>query len=225
MTYVTNADHPLRARRSIRRYLPHEPDADLLAHILTVARCAPSGANLQPGELLRVRGDVRRRLSAALLEAHREGRQEVEDYRYFPQPMPHALRRRQVAAAQALYGASGIERDDRDGRARHFERNLCFFDAPIALLVTIDARFGEGGYMDLGMMLHSLMLAAETEGLSSCAIGALAHFPGLIRSQLDLAADRLIVCGIALGYADPAAAENQCRTDRISLDAFFTTLG
>ncbi|MCY0387016.1 nitroreductase [Robbsia sp. Bb-Pol-6] len=220
-----DAGHPLLARRSIRRFLDRPLPDGLLEHLLDVARRAPSGANLQPGEFIRVVGATRARLGAALRDAHRDGRQESEDYRYFPEPMPHALRRRQVAAAQALYGALGIAREDRAARARHFERNFDFFDAPVALLVTIDARLGAGGYMDLGMLLHALMLAASAAGLGSCAIGALAHYPRLIRAQLGLPESRHLVCGLALGYADPDAPDNACRTTRVPVGEFFTTLG
>ncbi|MGI4985062.1 MAG: nitroreductase [Janthinobacterium lividum] len=219
------ADHALLTRRSVRRFLDRPLPDGLLEHLLDVARRAPSGANLQPGEFIRVVGDTRASLSTALRDAHHAGRQETEDYGYFPEPMPHALRRRQVAAAQALYGALGIARDDRAARARHFERNFAFFDAPVALLVTIDARLGPGGYMDLGMMLHALMLAAAAAGLGSCAIGALAHYPRLIRARLGLPESRHLVCGLALGYADPTAPDNACRTARLPVDEFFTTLG
>jgi nitroreductase len=163
-------------------------------------------------------------LSAALVEAFRAGRREPEDYSYFPQPMPQSLRRRQVAAAKELYGALQTGRDDRAGRDRQFERNFNFFDAPAALLVTIDARMGSGCYMDLGMCMYGLMLAAAAHGLGSCAIGALASYPGLIRSTLELGDETHIVCGIALGYADPDAAENTVRTERLKPEEFFRTL-
>ncbi len=196
----------------------------MLAGLLALARRAPSGANLQPGEFISLEGDARTRLSAALVDAFRNGRQEPEDYSYFPQPMPQSLRRRQVAAAKELYGALQTGRDDRAGRDRQFERNFNFFDAPAALLVTIDARMGSGCYMDLGMCLYGLMLAAAAQGLGSCAIGALASYPGLIRSTLGLDGESHIVCGIALGYADPDAPENTVRTERLKPEEFFKTL-
>ena len=90
-------------RRSVRAYLPTPVSEDLLGQIMTTARLAPSGANLQPGVFLAVRGAVRQQLCDALAQAWREGRQETEDYDYFPKPMPMTLRRRQVAAAQEHY--------------------------------------------------------------------------------------------------------------------------
>ncbi len=212
-------------RRSTRAYLAQPVPEETLRHIVEAARLAPSGANLQPGSFIAVQGEVRQRLCEDLVQSWRAGAQEGEDYAYFPQPMPMVLRRRQVASAQALYSALGIAREDRGGRDEQFERNFRFFDAPVALVVTIDREFGPGGYMDLGMSLYGLMLAAQSRGLATCAIGAMASFPGLIRRHLGLDENAHIVCGIALGHADPAAPVNTTRTTRCKLDEFFRTLG
>jgi nitroreductase len=215
----------LRQRRSVRAYLP-TPVADTLLHeVLAQARLAPSGANLQPGALVQVRGTVREALSADLVDAWQHGRSEAEDYTYFPQPLPHSLRRRQVAAAQAMYGALGLARDDRAGRDAQFAHNFRFFDAPVALVVTIAHDMGSGCYMDLGMTLYGLMLAAQANGLSTCAIGAMASYPNLIRQHLALDATSHIVCGMALGYADPNAPVNQTQTTRCGLDEYFKVIG
>ena len=212
-------------RRSVRAYLPTPVSDELLAEVIVAARLAPSGANLQPGIFVSLRGEVRQRLCADLSLAWREGRQETEDYDYFPKPMPMTLRRRQVAAAQALYGALDVVRDDRAGRDTQFERNFRFFDAPVALIVAMPYDFGAGGYMDLGMTLYGLMLAAQAQGLATCAIGAMASYPNLIRGHLGLEASSHIVCGMALGYADPEAPVNQTQTTRCDLDEYFKVVG
>lgn len=217
--------HITFGRRSVRAFLPDAVGDDLLHRLLQSARQAPSGANLQPGSFIHVRGLARERLSAELVAAFRAGQQEVEDYAYFPKPMPSLLRRRQVAAARALYGALGIAREDRSARDGQFERNFRFFDAPVALLITIDRDFGSGGYMDLGMAIYGLMLAAEAEGLSTCAIGAMATYPGLIRRTLGLDEKETLVCGLAIGYADAAAPVNATRTTRCALDEYFRVIG
>jgi len=212
------------ARRSVRAFTDRPVPQALLERLLVAARRAPSGANLQPGRFWAVQGQARERLSAALCQAWRDQIPEAEDYGYFPDPMPLALRKRQVAAAQALYGALGVARGDAQGRARQFERNFCFFDAPVALIVTIDSGFGAGGFMDLGMCLHALMLAAQSQGLASCAIGALASYPQIVRAQLALPASQLVVCGLALGWEDAQARVNRTRTEREPLQAYFSVL-
>lgn len=209
------------SRRSIRAFLSAPvPDGEV-QDLLTHARLAPSGANLQPGAFVWVRGSARDALCDDLVDTWRRGEPEKEDYSYFPQPMPHVLRRRQIAAAQALYGALGVNREDRAGRRAQFERNFRFFDAPVGLIVTMPHGFGSGGYMDLGMALYGLMLAAQSRGLSTCAIGAMASYPSIIRQHLGLEASSHIVCGVALGYADPEAPVNQTRTTRCTLDDYF----
>lgn len=209
----------------MRAYLTTPVPEALLHEVLVQARLAPSGANLQPGAFVHVRGVVREALSADLVEAWQHGREETEDYSYFPQPMSHTLRRRQVAAAQALYGALGVARDDRAGRDVQFERNFRFFDAPVALIVTLPHDMGSGCYMDLGMALYGLMLAAQDKGLATCAIGAMASYPNLIRRHLGLEASSHIVCGLALGYADPQAPVNQTQTARCALNEYFKVVG
>jgi nitroreductase len=215
----------IRERSSKRAYLPLPVQEDVLLNLLTSARLAPSGANLQPGAFVWVRGNVRQALTAELVQAWRDGQQETEDYSYFPQPLPHALRRRQVAAAQALYGSIGVARDDRAGRQAQFERNFHFFGAPVALVVTMPHDMGSGCYMDLGMTLYGLMLAAQAQGLATCAIGALASYPNLIRRHLALDGTSHIVCGMALGYADPDAPVNQTHTTRCELSDYFKVVG
>lgn len=211
-------------RRSIRAYQAKPVVDSLLREVLTLARQAPSGANLQPGAFISVVGAARTRLTAELTHGWRSGAQEPEDYSYFPTPMPMTLRRRQVAAAKALYGSLGIAQEDRAGRDQQFEQNFHFFNAPVALIATIHGDFGSGGYMDFGMTLYGLMLAAQSKGLATCAIGAMASYPGLIRQNLGLDDGTKIVCGIALGYADADAAVNQTVTERCALEQYFRVI-
>jgi nitroreductase len=213
------------ARSSVRGFTAEPvPDA-VLRELLVCARLAPSGANLQPGSFVQVRGAVREGLSGALCAAYREGAAEPEDYSYFPDPLPGHLRRRQVAAARALYDSIGTAREDRAGRDLQFERNFRFFDAPVAIVVTIERGMGSGCFMDLGMAMYGLLLAAQSRGLGSCAIGAIASYPTLVRSHLGLGLDHQIVCGIAIGHPDPTAPVNSTRTSRLAVDDFFRVLG
>ena len=216
--------HLARTRHSVRAFLPTPVPQPLLEELLHTARLAPSGANLQPGHFWLVQGRPRQALTDALCQAYRSSQPEQEDYAYFPRPMPMQLRKRQVAAAQALYGCLGVERGDAAARARHFEHNYRFFDAPVALVVTLQQDFGSGGFMDLGMALHGLMLAAHAQGLGACAIGALASYPAIVRSTLGLPPDHLVVCGMALGYEDTTAPVNATRTQRAALHEYFAVL-
>jgi nitroreductase len=214
----------VRSRRSVRGFLPTPVPQALLEQLLETARQAPSGANLQPGRFWALQGAARERMSAALCAAVRAGAPEREEYDYFPQPMPMQLRKRQVASAQALYRSLGIARGDAPARQQQFERNYRFFDAPVALLVTIDRAFGHGGFMDLGLCLQGLLLAAHAEGLGACAIGALASYPQIVRRELGLPDSEIVVCGVALGWPDPHAPVNQTQTEREPLAQYFQVI-
>lgn len=213
-----------QSRRSVRAFAPTPVPQALLEQLLETARQAPSGANLQPGRFWALQGPARERLSAALCQAVRTQQPAREEYGYFPQPMPLQLRKRQVAAAQALYRSLGIARGDGAARQQQFERNYRFFDAPVALLVTIDRAFGSGGFMDLGLCLHGLLMAAHAAGLGACAIGALASYPDIVRRELGLPDSEVVVCGVALGWPDPAAPGNQTQTEREPLAQYFQVL-
>jgi nitroreductase len=219
------AEDLLFARRSIRAFLPDPvPRADV-ERILTAARSAPSGANLQPGLFHALTGDALAGLSGALIDAVRAGRAPVEEYSYFPQPMPRALKDRQRAAGYALYSALGIDRRDLAGRRAQFEENYRFFSAPVGLVVTIRPDMGKGCFMDLGMALMALLIAAEGLGYATCGIGALASHADVVHGHLGLGAEEMVVCGVALGRADPEAPVNRVRTVRDALDAFASFRG
>jgi nitroreductase len=208
-------------RSSIRAYTAQTVEQALLEQLLRAARQAPSGSNLQPGGLVQVRGNVRMRMQAELAAAYLSGAPLNEDYVYCTDPMPGHLQRRRVGAARALYDSLGIARTDHAARAAQFARNFAFFDAPVALVVTIERRFGSGAYLDLGMVVYGLMLAAQAQGLATCAIGALAAYPDIVRRHLGLDTDTHIVCGLALGYADTAHPVNRTHTERCGLGDFF----
>ena len=210
----------LARRRSVRAYLPTPVPAAEVAAILTDARRAPSGANLQPGHFVALTGTPFAALKDALAQGIAEGRPTVSEYDYFPDPLPQYLKDRQRAAGYGLYAALGIDRRDVAGRRAQFARNYAFFDAPVGIVVTIDRAMGKGCWMDLGMALMALFLSAEARGLATTGIGALAHYADLLHEVLGLPDDQLVVCGIALGHADPDAPVNDFRTDRAPLSDY-----
>lgn len=212
-------------RRSVRAYLDRPVPKDAVTRILTQARMAPSGANLQPGFFHVLTGAPLRELSAVMVDAEAEGRPIVSEYSYFPQPMPPYLKDRQRGAGFALYAALGIEKRDLAGRRGQFARNYRFFDAPVGIVVTIQRDMGAGCFMDLGMALQTFLLAAQGEGLATCGIGAIANYGDLVHAHLGLPEDQLVVAGIALGFEDTSHPVNQFRTERAALDEYATFYG
>ena len=209
-----------RDRKSVRGFKADPVPRELVRKILEIARTAPSGANLQPGRFVVLSGRALRRFSDTLSAAIEDGLKPVEAYSYFPEPMPKTLRERQVKTGAGLYAALGIDRKDPAARRRQFMRNYRFFDAPVGMVATIDDRMGKGCFMDFGMMLQTLLLAAQAEGLATCGIGALASYGPFIAQQLNLDTHEMVVCGVALGYEDPDAPANTHQTDRMPVDQF-----
>ncbi len=221
----TFTDELLARRRSTRAFTDQTVDRASVEAILQAARQAPSGANLQPGHFHALTGPPLQDLTARLTAAEAEGRAYDQEYSYFPEPMPAALKARQRAAGQALYQALGIGRRDIAARRQAFARNYAFFGAPVGIVVTIDRAMGKGCFMDLGMSLMALFLAAEARGLATTGIGALANHAGVVHTALGLPDDQMVVCGIALGHADPEAPVNSTRTTRLALSDFTTFRG
>ncbi|MGB0670855.1 MAG: nitroreductase [Rhodospirillales bacterium] len=213
-------DGLMRSRRSVRRFLDRPVPRALVEDILRLARLAPSGANLQPGKVYGLAGAPLSRLAEALSAAFLSGDKGDEEYSYFPKPMPRHLLERQHAAGWALYGSLGIGRRDVAARRRQHERNYRFFDAPAGLVVTIERAMGAGCYMDMGLFLQSILLAAKAAGLDSCAIGALSPYHRVVRDHLPIPDDEIVVCGMALGYGDDDAPENAFETARAPLDDY-----
>ncbi len=213
-------DALMRARRSVRRFLDAPVPRAAVARILETARLAPSGANLQPGKVYVLDGKRKDDLVADLSAAFLSGDKGTEEYSYFPAKMPDHLKKRRNATGWALYGSLGIERRDVDGRKAQHLRNYQFFDAPVGLIVTIERSMGSGCYMDLGMFLQSLMLAARADGFDTCGIGAMAPYHAIIRRHLPISDDEVVVCGMALGVRDPEAPENNYDLDRLQLFEF-----
>jgi nitroreductase len=207
-------------RRTIRGFLPDPAPRAVVEDLLTQARTAPSGANLQPGRFIALTDAPLAALVDELMTAIAQNRPQVAEYGYFPEPMPPHLKARQRAAGYALYTALGIARRDLDGRRAQFRHNYRFFDAPVGIVVIIDRAMGPGCYMDLGMAIQTFMLAATARGYATCPIGALASHGDVVHEHLGLPGGELVVCGLALGREDPNAPANRSRTDRAPLDEF-----
>lgn len=209
-----------RARFSVRAFHPDPVPRAVVERLLRVARLAPSGGNLQPGRFLALSGEPLARLVAALEVAVSAGRPQVREFVYYPDPMPPHLKDRQREAGYALYEALGIDRRDHAARAAQFRHNYRFFGAPVGIVVTIERVMGPAGFMDLGMALQTLMLAAVEAGLATCGIGALSYHADVVRDCLGLPETELVVCGLALGHAEDEAPLNRFRTNRLPLEGF-----
>jgi len=213
----------MEGRRSIRRFLPDPVPEETVRAILAATSWAPSGSNTQPWLVHVVTGAARERASAAALASARSGAGAME-YPYYPDRWfePYLSRRR--AVGYGLYGILGLTREDKTGMAAQHERNFLFFDAPVGLFFSMDARFERGSWLDMGMFIQNVMLAARGFGLETCPQAAWVFHGPAMHAALDLPDDHVLLCGMSLGYADPSAPENALRSERAPVDAFTTFL-
>jgi nitroreductase len=221
-----NVDDAITSRRSVRRFLPAPVPRETVRHILDVSSRAPSGHNVQPWRVYALAGEPLQRLCADILQAARDDPQAHQpEYEYYPTEWhePYIGRRRKIG--YDLYASLGIARDDAPRREAQMLRNYQFFDAPVGLLVTLDRRLETGSYMDLGMFIENILVAARGQGLHTCAQAAFAWFHGIVRQHLPLSEHEVLACGIALGEEDTAAPENRLVTMREPAEAFTTFVG
>jgi nitroreductase len=147
------------------------------------------------------------------------------EYQYYPDHWfePYSSRRRDVGVN--LYEALGIGRGDLAARERQNLRNYLFFDAPVGLLISLDHRLNTGSYMDLGMFIQNIMLAARGQGFHTCAQAAFAWYHTIVRQHITLPDNHILVCGVALGHEDHNAPENNLNTPREPVASFTTFHG
>ncbi|TXC65672.1 nitroreductase [Piscinibacter aquaticus] len=223
-TATTRAvDEAITSRRSIRAYLPTPVPRETIEEILRVAARAPSGTNTQPWKVHVLTGAAKERLSAAIKAAFddpAERARHTEEYAYYPTQWqsPYIDRRRKVG--WDLYGLLGIGKTDKERMHAQHGRNYAFFDAPVGLIFTIDRVMQQGSWLDYGMFLQNIMVAARGRGLDTCPQAAFTQFHRIIEAQLGLGADEMVVCGMSLGHADPNAIENTLVTERESVEGF-----
>lgn len=217
-----NVDDAITSRHSVRAFTSRAVSRQQVAHLLEVAKYAPSATNTQPWRVHVLAGPTLTSLSNAILARfHGELKWQAEpDYDYYPSEWvePYLARRR--ACGWGLYGALGIAKGEREKTHAQHARNFVFFDAPVGLMFTVDRRFGLGAWLDVGMFMQNIMVAARGMGLHTCPQAAFADYAPVIRGALGVSAEHIIICGMAIGYKDPEMAENQWRTDREPLESF-----
>jgi nitroreductase len=216
-------DAAITSRHSMRRFLPTPVPQQVIEDILRVASSAPSGTNTQPWKVTVLTGAAKDALCAAIGAAFddpEERARHTEEYAYYPTEWqsPYIERRRKVG--WDLYGLLGIGKTDKLRMHEQHRRNYDFFDAPVGLIFTIDRLMRQGSWLDYGMFLQNVMVAARARGLHTCPQAAFTPFHRVIESQLGMPATEMLVCGMSLGHADPDAIENSLITEREPVASF-----
>ncbi len=209
----------IRERKSCRAYLNKQVDSELIHSILETARWAPSGVNHQPAKVAVLRSETKNKLSSELIKKFDANILPNPDYEYCPKTWPDLYKSRRKACGLALYSSLGISLEDAEKKKDHRRTNYHFFHAPVGLIILIDRNLPKGSWMDVGMFIQNILLAAQKFGLSTCPQATFAEYPDVVREVLDLQ-DVDVVCGIAMGYEDPMHPLNSYRTAREPVDCF-----
>ncbi|MDP2647144.1 MAG: nitroreductase [Desulfobacterales bacterium] len=208
----------IQERKSVRAYLDKPVSRVLIEKVFTCAGSAPSAINLQPWEFVATHGEEKDRLVRRLKAAHRERRVSCGPGTESPLPQKYTERgRRALTVMEPAVGRLNIAFN------RFIEEGSCsFYGAPVAVIVTIDRLFPAIRYLDVGLSVAYLMLAAHAEGLATCPIGLILEYAEDISATLNISEDKRILLGISMGYEDPASPANQFHTDREELAEILT---
>ena len=220
-------DQAITSRRSMRAFTQQPVARADIEHILEVASRAPSGTNCQPWKVYVLQGATRDALVTQACAAHDAMRadpalaaQYTEEYDYYPQKgvSPYIDRRRENG--WGLYGLLGIGKGDKDKMHAQHQRNFRLFDAPVGLMFTVDRVMGRGSLVDYGAFLQNIMVSARGLGLHTCPQAAWNGFSNIIMPLIGAGPDEMLVCGMALGYADETAVVNTFDTPRVPVKDF-----
>ena len=220
---TATVDAAITSRRAVRAFLPTQVPRRTIDELLSVAARAPSGTNTQPWKVYVLTGAAKEALSRKIVAAYDDPAQRVthsEEYDYYPAEWkaPFLDRRRKIG--WDLYGLLGIGRQDKSRMHEQHARNFRFFGAPVGLMFGIDRILGQGSWLDYGMFLQNIMVAARGRGLDTCPQAAFLQFHRIIGEHIGARDDEQLVCGMSLGHADPDAIENTLDTLREPVSAF-----
>lgn len=230
-TNLNAVDAAITSRMSARAFTQQAVPRDLLEQILEVSSRAPSGTNTQPWKVYVLQGASRDSLVEKVCTAHDAVRANPElavnykeEYDYYPTKWISPFIDRRRENGWSLYGLLDIGKADKDKMHAQHQRNYKFFDAPVGLMFTVNRVMGRGSLLDVGMLLQNVMVSARGHGLHTCPQAAWNGFSNIIMPHIGAAEDELLVCGMALGYADASDKVNSFHTPRVPAAEFTTWL-
>ena len=221
-----NIEEAIRSRKSVRAFTDQSVSRATIEKILNISQRAPSGTNTQPWHTYVCTGVIRNAIAKDALALFDQGKtQKYEDFDYYPRTWNDIHRDRRRGIGWGLFGLLGIKKGDRIRSMQQTKRNFDFFDAPIALFFTTDAYLGKGSWLDTGLYVQTVMLAARAEGLHTCPQAIWISIQEPVRRHLNIPNDQVLVTGMAMGYQDTTAIENTLVSEREDLANVITYLG
>lgn len=210
----------IKNRHSCRAFLDKPVKQEIILQILEIARFAPSGVNTQPWQVSVVSGSIKQKIGEAIIREREAGVPENPDYHYYPTEWREPYKTRRKACGLALYSSIQIALEEKEKRKAAWYRNYFFFGAPVGLLFFLDKDLEKGSWVDMGMFIQNVMLAARGLGLETCPQAAMAEYPDIVRGLLQIPSEKALLCGMALGYEDLNHPINQYRTTREPINSF-----
>ena len=210
----------LMERKSTRAFLDKKVPMDTINEIIEQSKTAPSGVNTQPWQVAVIQGDSKNNLCNKFEEAFRGGVKGSMDYKYYPVEWLDEYKQRRKGCGLMLYSTLNISREDKDRQLDQWALNYQAFNAPVILLFFIDRSMEKGSFMDYGMFIQSIMLSAVEKGLATCPQAALGEYPDIVRQEFPEYKDKMVLCGLALGYEDKGQIVNSYRTSREDISCF-----
>lgn len=220
-------DAAITSRMSVRAFTQQPVPRETIAELLQVASRAPSGTNTQPWRAYVLQGKSRDGLVEKVCATHDAiyanpalAAEFKDAYDYYPEKWvsPYIDRRRENG--WGLYGLLGIAKGEKDKMHAQHQRNFRFFDAPVGLMFTLDSAMGRGSLLDYGAFLEAFMVAARGRGLDTCPQAAWIGYSKIVLEHIGAGPGEMLVCGVALGYADRAEKVNTFRTPRVPAEEF-----
>ena len=215
-----NTFEAIESRKSVRAYTSQQVDRATIEKILNAAKCAPSGVNMQPWKVSVLSGQSKESLSDKMEQAFRDGVKQKMDYAYYPKVFEGVYKERRKEMGLLMYTKLGITREDKQRQIDQWALNYRAFNAPVMLIFSIDSSLEQGSYLDYGMFIQTIMIAAVDLGIATCPQAALGEYPDIVRKELGLGDNEEIVCGMSLGYEDRNHNVNSFDTSRVELSDF-----
>lgn len=212
-----NVIDAIESRRSIRAFTSEPLSKETVLKILAAANWSPSWADTQPWEVFVAGGDPLTRIRERFLARYEAGGPPANDLPR-PKEWPPGPKQRMLDFIEARCSAMGVVPGDESERAGSMRRNFEFFDAPVVVYLCLHKDLTPWSYFDLGLFARSLMLAAMEYSVGSVVAVNLTAYPDIIREELGVPGDYMIMIGVALGYEDPLDVNNQVRSIRRSVD-------
>jgi nitroreductase len=212
----------VRARRSVRAFLPDPVPEKLIRDVLEDAALAPSNCNVQPWHVHIFSGAARDALSRDLIEDLDNNRMTF-DFVFDASLYEGLLGERRRDQGKKYFEALSMGREDAEGRRIARTRNLEFFGAPHAALLFMP-QFGDNVRIagDIGMYGQTFLLALAARGLGGIPQTMLGFFSDTVRRELGVDPSLKLLFGISFGYEDTEAHANTVRMSRAPLSECVT---